>query len=74
MPAKPKAKPRSTRVSTKASDRRRIARATAVPAKPGQGPLSGQSIENAAYYVAGHAAVALAIGEAGAVAISRIGC
>jgi hypothetical protein len=60
MPAKPKkAKPRSAEVAkAKPCDRRRIARA--VPARPG--PLTGAAIVNAAYYIAGQAAVARGIG------------
>lgn len=54
------AKPRSAEgVKAKPRGRRRLAR---TPAKPGQEPLSGYSIENAAYYIAGQAAVARGIG------------
>jgi hypothetical protein len=58
MPAT-KAKPRSAKVAKAKppSSRRRMARAAAVPAKP------TRSIEFAAYYIAGQAAVALGIGD-----------
>jgi len=58
MPAT-KAKPRSAKVGAKANGRRRIAR---TPAKPGRGPLTGYSMENAAFHIAGCAAVARGIG------------
>jgi len=50
MPAT-KAKPRSAKVAKAPNSRRRMARATTVPAKP------TRSIENAAYYSAGQAAI-----------------
>ncbi len=61
MPAA-KPKPRSDRVAKAkpSSSRRRLARAAAVPAKPG--PLTSYAMVNAAYYAAGCAAVALGIG------------
>jgi hypothetical protein len=63
MPAT-KAKPRSAKVAKAKppSSRRRMARATAVPATPGHGPLTSYAMVNAAYYAAGCVAVALGIG------------